>query len=413
MNDKRRQSASTAADPMVAARARFPGAERLTYMNVAARGLLGRDVREAVDAYLDARMYEGGEKSAMFEAVATARERFATLVRCDTDEVAITKNVSEGLNIVASALPWEPGDNVLTSLGLEHANNVYPWYNLRERVGIEVRDIPSETGHMPVEAMIEAMDDRTRAVSVSTISFAPGFVTPMEALAGACRERDVFLLVDAAQSVGNMDTDVVKLGVDALATSTQKGLLSFYGMGFLYCRRERADRLTPAYLARFGVDLGDLDETAIGGGNYRLMPAARRFDLGNYNFLAATAVAASLGMLLDIGTEAIEAHVTGLAHRLARGMLELDLTVCGGEPGPHIGTIVSVGELGAGHDQSTNPDMDSLYRYLMEHGVRLSIRRDVLRFALHLYNDENDVDRVLELTRAWQRSRDFRRLAAP
>ena len=104
----------------------------------------------------------------------------------------------------------------------------------------------------------------------------------------------MLLLVDAAQSVGVQHTDVRASNIDALAVSTQKGLLALYGMGFLYVRREWAERLQPAYLARFGVDLGDAHEASLGGYDYKLAPGARRFDLGNYNFLATAAVDASM-----------------------------------------------------------------------------------------------------------------------
>ncbi|MBI4540875.1 MAG: aminotransferase class V-fold PLP-dependent enzyme [Gemmatimonadetes bacterium] len=385
-----------------ASRRRFPATERWIYLDTCARGLLSTDVRAAVDRYLDDRMCDGGNKTAMFETVERARKKFARLINADADEVAYTKNVSEGLNAVATAIPWKPGDNVVLCPELEHPNNVYLWLNLRRRHGIEVRAVPARDGHIPSDVLVEAMDARTRVVTVSSVTFAPGFRTDLRTLADACRERDVLLLVDAAQSVGVLHTDVHELGVDAVAVSTQKGLLAFYGMGFLYCRREWAERLTPAYLARFGVDLGDAHEASMGDADYRLMPAARRFDLGNYNFLGATAADAAFDLLLELGTERIEKHAVSLAHRLARGMMALGLPVCGGEPGPHLGHIVTVGRLGAGqHDSADDATINELYSHLRDKGVKHTIRRGVLRFALHLYNDETDVDRTLALTRHW------------
>ncbi len=95
-----------------------------------------------------------------------------------------------------------------------------------------------------------------------------------------------------------------------------------------------------------------------------------------------------------------------LAHRLATGMLELGLPVAGGPPGPHIGHIVAVGTSGGGrHYTADDPRMNDLYRCLTDNGVKLSIRRGVLRFSLHFYNNSDDVDRVLELTRRWRERR--------
>src|SRR5688572_6200923 len=238
------------------ARSHFPALERWIYMDVSARGILSREVRAALDTHLDDRMMNGAtDKAHFFSLVERARARFAQLIGAEADEIAYTKNISDGLNMIATAIHWHKGDNVVLCPELEHPNNVYAWLNLR-RYGVEVRMVPPRDGHIPVDALIERMDERTRVATVSTVSFAPGFRTDVETLGRACRERDVLLLVDAAQSVGVQHTDVRASNIDALAVSTQKGLLGLYGMGFLYCRKAWAEKLTPAYLARFGVDLG-------------------------------------------------------------------------------------------------------------------------------------------------------------
>lgn len=389
------------------ARRLFSGAERSTYMNVGVRGLLSTVVREAVEKYLDEHEQGAWDKQEMLATVERARESFARLINAEADEIAFTKNASEGLNAIAASLPWESGDNVVLCPELEHPNNVYPWLNLERRVGIDVRTVEPEEGHVPSERIVVAIDERTRLVTVPTVSFSPGFVTNLAPIREACRQRGTFLLVDAAQSLGVMQTDVRTLGVDALAVATQKGLLAFYGTGFLYCRREWAERLQPAYLARFGVALGaDAHETAMDREKLELAPAARRFDLGNYNYLGATAVEASLRLLHELGVENIEAHVRTLSGQLVSGMLELGLPVAGGPAGPHLAHIVAVGTSGGGrHYTADDPKMNDLFRHLSDNGVKLSIRRGILRFSMHVYNNAEDADRVLELTREWIRAK--------
>ncbi len=385
-------------------RALFPGASRNVYLNVSVRGLLSTPVRQAVDAYLDKHLSGEWDKQALFDTVESARQRFATMVNSSCDEIALTKNASDALNMIAAALPWEKGDNLIFCPELEHPNNVYPWVNVGRRYGVEVRTVEPDDGRLPIERLIELIDDRTRLVTVSTVTFAPGFITDVAPLAQACRERNVFCIVDAAQSVGVLHTDVGQLGADALAVATQKGLLAFYGTGFLYCRREWADQLGPAYLARFGVAVGgDAHETAMNLDDLRLADGARRFDLGNFNYLGATAADASMRLLLGIGTRDIETHVRALAARLATGLLELELPVAGGPPGPHLGHIDAVGHSGGGrHDTADDPAMNGLYDHLVANRVKLAIRRGVLRFSLHVYNNEDDVDRVLQLVREWR-----------
>jgi cysteine desulfurase / selenocysteine lyase len=250
---------------------------------------------------------------------------------------------------------------------------------------------------------VHAVDTRTRIVTACTHTFTPGFRTDLQTLGQACRRAGALFLLDGAQSVGISVLDLRQLAVDALAVSTQKGLLGLYGMGFLYVRRELAERMRPAALARFGVDLGQANEAAAGSTDYKLMPGARRFDLGNYNFPAAAAMEAALALLHSVGQQRIEAHATGLAGRLAHGLAELGLPVCGGAQHPARDHIVSVGRPGTGHNASGDPRMQSLYDALSAARVKLSIRKDMLRFSFHLYNNEADVDRVLDVAGAWAR----------
>jgi cysteine desulfurase / selenocysteine lyase len=381
-----------------AARAHFPALERWTYMDISGRSVLSREVRAAIDAHLDERMMNGGDKAEFFALTERARARFAQLVGAEADEIAYAKNISDGLNMIATGLDWHSGDNVVLCPELEHPNNVYPWLNLR-RYGVAVRTVAPRDGHIPVDEMIARIDGRTRVVSVSTVTFAPGFRTDIDALGKACRARNVLLLVDAAQSCGILHTDVRASNIDALAVSTQKGLLALYGMGFLYCRRAWAERLHPAYLARFGVDLGEAHEASIGGHEFALAASARRFDLGNYNFLATAAVDASMQQLIAWDTREIERYVLGLSHALAGGFLELGLPVAGGPPGPHLAQIVTVGAMSADHYGTGDERYNRLYQHLLENRVKLSIRRGMLRFSLHVYNNMDDVERVLGLTR--------------
>lgn len=398
-NAAARQEAGS--DLFESVRKEFPGTQDKTYVNAAARGLFPQRSRVALDAYLDQLVDGRVDKAANFEAIERVRAKFARLINASADEIAYTKNVSEGLNMIASSLPWQPGDNVVLCRDVEHPNNIYPWLNLERRFGVEVRAVPDRDGAIDVQAMIDHIDDRTRLVTAATVTFAPGFRTDVAALGRVCRENGIFFLVDGVQSVGVVATDVETMMVDGLAVSTQKGLCGLYGMGFLYCRRDWADRITPAALARFSVDLGDdVHEATMGDGQYTLMPGARRFDVGNYNYPAAVAAEPSLDLLLEVGPQAIEDYVCGLSHRLAAGLHQLGLQVSGGPPGPHLAHIVTAGKFTREtHESSGDPEADALYNHLTDNDVILTVRRGMLRFSPHLYNNEADIDRILDLVR--------------
>ncbi len=170
-------------------RALFPGASEQPYFDISANSLMAEPVRAAIERHLGARTSGRGDKTEMVATVDRARASFASLIGAAADEVAITKNVSDGLNLFGASLPWRAGDNVVLCPALEHPNNIYLWYSLVRTHGIEVRPVAPEDGHVPVEAMAAAMDDRTRLVTIPSITFAPGFVTDMKAIAAAARER--------------------------------------------------------------------------------------------------------------------------------------------------------------------------------------------------------------------------------
>jgi len=396
-------------------RALFSGAVDKVYLNIAETTLIPQPTADAARAYIDGALSGTGDKAAHRASVERCRETLATLIGADPDEVAITKNVSEGLNLFASSLEWKAGDNVVLCPEIEHPNNVFLWYNLRRLKGIDVRAVEPTGGALPVDALASAIDDRTVLVTIPHVSFSPGFVTDVRAVSDAAHLHGSVVLVDAAQSIGALRCDVDELGIDALAVATQKNLLAFYGFGFLYIRRALAESLIPSHVARYGMDLGtDAGETARSGGDALPYAAgARRFDLGNYNYLGAVAADASLDVISSIGVDRIDRHLRALAARLVEGLLALGLPVAGGRPGPHLGHIVAVGQSGGGHhDTADDPLMNDLYQHLIANNVRLSIRKGVLRMSLGLYNDVGDVDRTLELIGSWARANKVRSLVS-
>ncbi|WP_287353916.1 aminotransferase class V-fold PLP-dependent enzyme [Mesorhizobium sp.] len=388
--------------PLDLLRQEFPATENAIYMDVANQGLISRTTRTSMDQHLDNRLNGLNDEEKMMQLVERTRSRFAKFIAAEKDEIAVTKNASEGINIIGNAIDWRPGDNVVLCRQLEHANNILPWLQIRDKHRIELRIVEADSGAIPCDALTKAIDSRTRIVTLSTVTMVPGFKTVMEPIAEACKRVGAFLLADASQSVGILDTDITRLGVDGLVASSYKGLMGLYGLGFLYCRREWADRLSPAYLARFSVDLGDAPESAPIFDSVKLRAGAPRFEIGHYNFPGVIAVYASIGQLMEIGTLAIEQSVTSVARRLASGLLDLGLPVCGGEPGNHIGSIVALGAPAAlAGSRESDSRIHSLHEHLLKNQVIVSVRRGMLRFSLHLYNTADEADQVVALAKNW------------
>jgi len=171
-------------------------------------------------------------------------------------------------------------------------------------------------------------------------------------------------------------------------------------------RRKVAEQLDPIYLSRFGVAMEGHEASLGDPAAARLAPGARRFDVGNFNFPAALAVAPSMQMLLDAGPENVQRTVFALAATFPNRMLDIGMPVFGGRPGPSSSHIVTVGgSLGYDHDAASDQEMAALHERLKAAGVRLSVRRNLLRFSFHLYNNMADVEQVTALCAEWLRER--------
>jgi cysteine desulfurase/selenocysteine lyase len=305
--------------------------------------------------------------------------------------------VSEGLNIIGAALDWRRGDNVVVCRELEHPNNVFPWANLNRRLGVEIRDVRARDGQLSAEDVIAAVDERTRLVTLCEVSFSPGLRADIKAIGKVTRPRDIFP-AGRRRPIRRCPAHDGGCGHRRLAVSTQKGLLGLWH-GVPLLPQSWAERLKPGLSRPLRRRSGRHARGGARERRFRLMPGARRFDLGNYNF-AAAGVDVSLALIDRIGTPAIEAHVSRLARRLASGLDQLGFGVAGDASGTQLAGIVSIGRHGAGgHDSSDDPITQNLAETLKRSGVRLSVRQGMVRLSFHLYNEDGDVDHVLDVAR--------------
>lgn len=385
---------------IAALREAFPGTRNGIYLQTSATSLMPLAAREAMLCYLDGRIDEGGKEPTMFDAIERIRSQFAQMLGADADEIAIVKSVSEGINLIVTSFPWQRGDNAVLCGDIEHPNSIYALYNMRDRYGVDVRFVPPTADFAtPIDTIAQTIDDRTRLVIASSVTYTTGARTDLDALASLCRSRNVFLLIDGAQSIGALDLNTRTTAIDAMTVGASKYLCGPHGIGFLYVRREAADTLQPGSLARYGVDLGDAHEGDMGGDHYQLMPGARRFELGIYNFAGANAVEASLDLLARVGVPAIEAHVLSLASSLTDGLLALGLPLISGRHDRHFSHFVVVGEVDP--QPTTQKQLQGLMDHLSTQGVKLSMRRGRLRFSFHVYNTQDEVDHVLSMVRQY------------
>lgn len=369
---------------VAAYRAEFPITERYAFLSHAAVSPLSRRVQAAVQAYLDHAARE--PFLAVFPQVmaqfAELKQRLARLINAASpDEIVLMPNTAAGINTAAVSLPLRPGDNVLVLDG-DYPANVYPWQQLAYR-GVLVKVVPQHKGGLDLDLLARRIDHRTRVIALSTAMFATGFRNDLAAVGQICRERGIYFVVDAIQTLGAFPLDVQAWHIDMLACGSQKWLLSTPGSGFLYVRRELIRDLAP------GAYVGAA--SSVSGQNYldynlTLPETAERFTLGTPNVANNLALLAAVTMLQEVGIERIERQINTLVAALIDDLRERGYQLAANTAPEHrSGIVVALVE---------NPNAVS--HRLNEAGIVVTPRGAGVRIAPHFYNTLDEVLRVGE-----------------
>lgn len=370
-------------------RSHFPITQEYLFFDLANKCALPRFATGVIQEYATKQERHSGDKDEWFRTIEEARGRFARLVNARSDEIALLKNTSEGLNIAANGIPFKAGDNVVVNLS-EHPNNIYCWLNLQRR-GIEVRWAPAPDGEVTVDALAATADDRTRALAIAMVTYAPGNRNDVKALAAFCRARGIYTVVDAVQAVGTLDVDVADLGVDMLATSGHKALFVPHGVGLFYCRRDLLDAIAPLYVARTSVVKPVSVEHDTAEYALTLAPSAARYEIGNNNYLGITVLNESLRFLLDIGMPTIERRMLELSGYLTERLLATGFDVLSPREERRRSAIVCV----------RLDDPARVHAWLLARKVITTCRRDSLRLSLGIYNTEAEIDTFIDLLKSY------------
>jgi cysteine desulfurase/selenocysteine lyase len=367
-------------------RPEFLVTEQYAYMDHAAAGPPSIRVARAVNDFLLTRSRLGSlytdDSAAMTERV---RGKAAALIGASPDELAYTKNTPDGLNIVANGLDWNPGDNIVTT-DIEFPANIYPWLNLRPR-GVDLRFVPSRDGCLASSDVIAAIDNRTRLVALSWVQFHGGFRNDLATIGGACRERNVYLVVDAIQGIGVIRCDVKRLNIDFLATSCQKWLLAPHAVGLFYCRRAVMDHLEVTVVGQGSVQLGPryLDY------KLELKGDAARFEPGFGNQVGFAGLEAAIDLLNEAGLDKVEARILSLTARLRDALDSLGCHVLGSSIDTERAGIVAFAH-------PSVPAADIVKR-LRDARVIVSERERYVRVSPHFYNTEAEIDQLIDVVR--------------
>ena len=367
-------------DDPLGVRAQFPVTQELAYLNTASQGPMPRPVQEAVTAYAEERMTfrNPGRQQATFDR---ARGRFASLFGAERDEVAFLYSTSDAENLVANAIDWKPGDNLVVD-ELHFVTAFVVFRELERRSGVELRIVPAVDGKARPEDYAARTDANTRLISVAWVSNRNGFRHHLPTLAEIVHARGGYLYADGIQAFGTFPTDLHAEGVDFACGNGYKWLFADFGCAPLYVRREHLDWMRPD---RFGH--GQVAET-LPDNRYELTRTASKFEYANPSHASIAAMDAALGFVTDVGLDRIARHTHALAGELRSELVGLGRNLF--TPAGNPSSIVSCYH---------NLDPDGLGSALAREGVRFTFQEDgkLLRLAVGMFNNRDDVDRLLRV----------------
>ncbi len=366
----------------------FPDASDGIYLNAASFGLLPARTRAVIDRWSHDRASGVGVDPERFDqALTRARAAAGQLIGEPVEAIALAPNTSYGVNLAAEIVGAGAPGRILLSDG-EFPANVLPWKRLSER-GFEVEVVPADSQGLPRFGAMEerlAADPSVRAVAISMVQFGTGVLADLEAWGAKCREREVFLAVDAIQGLGVSPLDGPgALGVDLLTSGAQKWLLSPWGTGFVYLHPRHLERIHPPFVSWFGFESA-LDFEKLLDYESPLLPDARRFEPATLPVHDLEAMAASIELLLEVGVDRIRGHVHALHDRVLEWAVD--------RPGVEVVTprdaARRAGILSLAFDEIGEPAAA-----LERAGIAAAVRGGRLRLAPHLYNTADEIDALL------------------
>lgn len=367
----------------------MPAARKWAYFDHAAMSPLPQPTADAFQKWLAEAVDTGGPVWGQWvKGVESLRQTAARLIGASADEIALVGSTTAGISLVAEGIDWRAGDNVVT-LADEFPSNVYPWFNLAGR-GVETRRVPTEaSGELDIDRLAKACDGRTRVVTLSWIGFATGYRHDVKRIVEVAHAKGAMVFLDAIQGLGAFPLDVDEMGIDFMAADGHKWLLGPEGAGIAYIRREHLEVLRPMGVGWHSVMPGQ-DFTHI---ELNLRPTAARYEGGAQNNAGMLALGASLEQLIELGIESVAEAVLDITEKACQRLEEIGAKVVTNRRPDHRGGNQRSGIVAF---EMPNCDPMALKRHAMRQDVVFSCRAGRLRISPHAYNNEEDLDRLLE-----------------
>ena len=323
--------------------------------------------------------YQG--RATLLGHVESCRQKMGQVWNVDAERVSFMASAAEGMNWLARGLDWRKGDNIVTT-SLEFPSVAYAWKNLTE-LGVEIRSVPHRNWQVFETELLEAVDQRTRILAVSQVSFYSGQNLDIEALAAGLEDSETLLAVDATHASGAIT--VPAHATDLCVSSCYKWLLATHGTAPCYLS-ERAESVTRT--TTFGWR--NLDAHGHGSAERKMsvaeLPMPEKLEAGNPAMATIMFLERSLDLLLEVGIERIESHVRDLSEIITTGLEQLGVQVI--TPPVRASRSGNTCFLDA-HSEATRESLEA---------NRILVWGELgrVRISGHLYNSSDDVERLLD-----------------
>ncbi len=371
-------------------RSRIPALQHCAYLNMSYGPKPTPVVDEAVRVARFVEQY-GTQTPKVMEEVERvyegARVDAARLLGAANDEVALTRHVSEGINIVATGIDWEPGDEVIIT-DEEHPAGSLPWMNLARRRGVVVNKLqlaPYDTAIL-LERLDQAITPRSKFLCLSHVSTRTGYVLPAREISLLARERGVPVLFDGAHAVGLIPVDVKDIGCDYYSACGHKWLLAPQGTGFLYVDRTKLDDLEVTWIGAGAAGSWNLERL-----EFEPLDTAAKFEFGTRDKTVYAALSTAIRMAEEIGVRSIARRSWDLSDRLRRRLSDV--------PGFCLRTPMDrVRSTGISAFDVTRLDVDDLVRLLWdERRVLVAATNGSLRVSTPYFALEDEIDALADV----------------
>ena len=375
-------------------RADTPATQTLTHLNNAGASLAATPVLDAQIDYLRREATDGGYETADAhrEAFEASYDGIAALIGASRDEVAVLQSASMAWNLAFSSLRLGAGDKVLTGHS-EYIGNVFGLLQAAERSGVEIEVLDDdENGQLSVEHLSARLDERVKLVAIAHVPSSGGLINPAAAVGALTRAAGVPFLLDACQSVGQLQVDVEAIGCDFLAATGRKFLRAPRGTGFLFVRRALLDQLEPPFMDNAGAEW-------VEDRRFAMRDDARRFESFERSAAAQIGLKTAVDYALALGMDAIESRVVALGAQLRARLADVPGVVLRDQGIQQCGIVTFTV---AGWDAAAVSARLRTQRINTSVSTGTFARWDigrrglpgVVRASVHYYNDEGDLERL-------------------